>query len=129
MASPKYNSPMISTSPLAKLASNTPGQKSDDMEVDFITKEDPLQKLHQQDIMPELFTVLHDLQVGKLLAKDFDNKLGSIRLRLGNMKQVLRDIPGITETIEDREEKIQSLQVNNQKKLELVEDFNKRIEK
>lgn len=119
------NSPMASTSPMAN--QSTPRQKSpDDMDVDIVPKH--VQKLHNQDIIPELFAILHDLQVGKLLAKDFDNKLGSIRLRLSNMKQTLRDIPGITETIEARQEKIRLLKVSNQKKAELVDEFTKKLD-
>lgn len=98
-----------------------------DMEIDSIPKIDPLQKLQQQELIPELFAILHDLQIGKLLAKDFDNKLGSIRLGLGNMKQYLREIPGITETVEAREQKIEQLKVNNYKKEELIEEFRAQV--
>lgn len=136
MLSPKsgFNSPgPMAQSPLrgnlTPMTNSTSAkpQSPVDMELDTTVKEDQLEKLRQIEIIPELFAILHDLQVGKLLAKDFDNKLGSIRLKLSNMKQYLRDIPGITETIEARHDKIKLLQENNEKKFQLIEKFTQQV--
>lgn len=121
MLSPKYNySPGSLATPKF-----TPGSPKDsNMEIDSVN---PLKKLHQQELLPELFTVLHQLQCGKILAKDFDNHMGGLRLKLDNIKQYLREIPGITESIEDREETIESLEKKNKVKLELLNEYGEKM--
>ncbi|EGV65747.1 hypothetical protein CANTEDRAFT_101353 [Yamadazyma tenuis ATCC 10573] len=91
-------------------------------------KPDQLEKLHQQELIPELFGVLHDLQSGILSAKDFDNQVGGIRLKLANIKQYLRDFPGITESVDTRVERIETLRVNNESKLEVMKTFKEKVE-
>lgn len=105
----------------------------DDMEIDNGENEsegskDPLQNLQSTELLPELFHLLNDLQNGEILAKDFDNNAGSIRLKLTKMRQDLQEVPGINESIEYRESRIQNLKNNNMKKVRFLKNFKETVE-
>lgn len=89
---------------------------------------DEIQKIEQQEIMVELFSILHDLKSFKILAKDFDNKLGVIRSKLNNVKYHLHRIENITESIDEREAKIENTLCNNNKKIDFLNDFKEKVE-
>ncbi|KAK6201222.1 RNA polymerase II transcription mediator complex subunit 9-domain-containing protein [Scheffersomyces amazonensis] len=90
-------------------------------------EDDPIVKLQEIEILPDLFTLLHDLQIGSISAKDFDNNAGSIRLKLSNVRQYLSEIEGINETLKVREAKIDSLKVKNAKKYQFLSKFKSRV--
>lgn len=120
-------SPKMSTSASPpKLKSHSISNTPDLMEVDP-PMVDPLERLSKQELIPELFSILHDLKTDKVKAKDFDNQLGGIRLKLNNIKQYLREVPEVLESIKDREERIENLQQSNTKKLEVLNQFKNRI--
>lgn len=89
---------------------------------------DPLQKLQTTELLPDLYNLLNDLQNGHILAKDFDNNAGSIRLKLSKMKENLQNIPGINESVKARETKIQNLKLSNEKKLHFLNRFKQKVE-
>ena len=89
---------------------------------------DPLQKLQTTELLPDLYNLLNDLQSGQILAKDFDNNAGSIRLKLTKMKQNLQDIPGISESVKFRETRIQNLKLSNEKKAHFLNNFKQKVE-
>lgn len=120
----------------SKPLSNTPKPKQEEersqspvpMEVDEGTTEvDLISKIRQQEVIPELFSILHALRTQKLLVKDFDNKLGSIRLKLNNIKQYLRQIDGITESIEERQQKIKLLIDANEINAKFLQEFKSKL--
>lgn len=89
---------------------------------------DPLQNLQTTELLPDLYNLLNDLQTGHILAKDFDNNAGSIRLKLSKMKQSLQEIPGISESVKFRETRIQNLKLSNEKKAHFLNNFKQRVE-
>ena len=89
---------------------------------------EPLQKLQSTELLPDLYNLLNDLQNGHILAKDFDNNAGSIRLKLSKMKQNLQDIPGISESVKFRETRIQNLKLSNEKKAHFLNKFKQKVE-
>lgn len=82
--------------------------------------EDPLVKLSNIELLPELYNLIHSLQKGELQAKDFDNNAGNIRLKLSNIRQILQDIEGIEESDIERKTKIENLKNNNNRKKEFI---------
>lgn len=118
---------MQSRSPSA-LTLTSKYNSADPMEVDQ-NEYDPLNKLREQEIIPELFGLLHEVESGKLLAKDFINNSGNIRLKINYLKKYLKEIEGITQTTDFRKERIELLEANNKKKLQLLNDFKDNVEK
>lgn len=84
------------------------------------TSPSPLDKIQSVELLPELLNLLHDLQAGKILVKDFDNHAGSIRLKLSTMKQQLQQIENIQQSVEEREFEITKLEENNKQKVEFL---------
>lgn len=118
----------------AKSASPEPTFK-DDMGMDIDTDDnvdesqrDPLQKLQSTELLPELYNLLIDLQNGQILAKDFDNNAGSIRLKIAKIRQSLQEISGISESVKFREAKIQSLKNGNEKKIHFLNKVKQKVE-
>lgn len=91
--------------------------------------DDPIDKMREMEILPDLFNLLHDLQNGTILAKDFDNNAGSLRLKLTTLRQYLQEVEGINELIKSREAKIESLRVNNAKRYEFLSRFKEQVQK
>lgn len=112
-----------------------PQTKSPDhMEIDAppLIPEEPsidiINKLHSLEILPDIFNLLHDLETGAILAKDFDNNAGSIRLKLATLKQYLQEVEGINESIETRTNKIETLRNGNSKKYQFLTRFKEKVE-
>lgn len=91
-------------------------------------QEDSLEKLRGLEILPDLFNLLIELQSGAILAKDFENNAGSIRLKLSKLKQYLKEVDGINETLQARNNKILQLEGSINKKNDLLKSFKKRIQ-
>ncbi|KAK6461621.1 RNA polymerase II transcription mediator complex subunit 9-domain-containing protein [Scheffersomyces coipomensis] len=89
--------------------------------------DDPIVKLQEIEILPDLFTLIHNLKIGNISAKDFDNNAGSIRLKLSNIKQYLSEIDGINETLKARSIKIDNLKFNNGKKYQFLNKFKSKV--
>lgn len=127
----KLNSPAptgmdISRNESSPLKSETPmdvdmdeNQENEDHEED----EGPLTKLEKIELLPELYNLIHSLQNGEILAKDFDNNAGNIRLKLSVIRQTLQDIEGIEELVSEREAKIASLKSLNTRKRDFLNNF------
>lgn len=80
----------------------------------------PSDKLQNIELLRELLNLLHDLQSGKNLVKDFDNHAGSIRLKLSTIKSQLLQIENINQSLEQRELEIKNLEENNRRKVEFL---------
>lgn len=87
-----------------------------------MSKSDLLQseKLQNVELLRELLNLLHDLQTGKNLVKDFDNHAGSIRLKLSTIKSQLLQIENINQTLEERELEIKKLEDSNRKRVDFL---------
>ncbi|ODV80741.1 uncharacterized protein CANTADRAFT_29870, partial [Suhomyces tanzawaensis NRRL Y-17324] len=96
--------------------------ENDDDEADVI------QKLHNLEVLPDLFNLLHDLDSGVLLARDIDKHSGSIRLKFATLKQYLQEVEGINETIGERKARIEGLSRSNQRKCEFLARVGSRVE-
>lgn len=92
-------------------------------------RESPLDKVEAIELLPNLFTLLHQLEKGELQPKDFYNHAGTIRMKLNNMKQLLTEIDGICEPVSDREAKIAKMKESNQRKVEFINAFRNRVAK
>lgn len=89
---------------------------------------DLLQKLQTTELLPELYNLLNDLQNGHILAKDFDNNAGSIRLKINKIRQNLQEIIGINESVKFREARIQNLKHSNERKSHFLNKFRQKVE-
>lgn len=102
------------------------------MEIDVPSRKDSyddelVQKLSTIELLPELFSLLHSLQMGELQAKDFDNNIGVIRQKLSNIRQILLEVEGIEEPLKDREARIQVLRESNESKRRFLEQLKQNI--
>lgn len=113
-----------------KLSSESPRKSPDAMEIDIKEEEDEdvVSKLRDVEVLPQLFSLLHDLDTGVISVRDFDNNAGSVRLKLNTLKQYLQEVEGINESIEVRKTKIDALKENNLKKEELLQRFRSKVE-
>lgn len=88
---------------------------------------EPLQRLHEVELLPDLFALLHSLQKGDIQAKDFDNNAGAIRLKVGSIRDHLFSMEGICETVEDREQQISDLRRCNNEKVAFLRLFREQV--
>ena len=87
---------------------------------------DPIEKMRSLEILPDLFNLLYDLnneENSKVTPKDFDKYLGSLRLKLSNLKNLMLEVEGINETLSYTLDKIESLKQNNIKKEAFLLNF------
>ncbi|KGQ82355.1 hypothetical protein MEO_05305 [Candida albicans P94015] len=87
---------------------------------------DPIEKMRSLEILPDLFNLLYDLnneENSKVTPKDFDKYLGSLRLKLSNLKNLMSEVEGINETLSYTLDKIESLKQNNMKKEAFLSNF------
>lgn len=91
-------------------------------------REEPLAKLAQIELVPEVYGLLQGLQQGLLQAKDFDNHAGNVRLKLALVRQLLEQIEGISESVDARETRIEALEKNNARKREVLADLRAKVE-
>lgn len=88
---------------------------------------DPLKKLADIELLPDLFALLQSLEKGDMQPKDFDNNAGTIRLKVNNVRQYLQEVEGISETVSEREKKIKTIEESNEKKVEFLSQFRERV--
>ncbi|CAN3355643.1 hypothetical protein DICA3_B13740 [Diutina catenulata] len=116
------NTPAV-PSPLANVVSGK-GKDSGTSE-----ESDAIEKLKDFELLPTLYNLLQDLESGHIKAKDFDNSAGSLRLKLGIIRQYLSQIEGIGETVKLRESRISSLHLKNREKGQILANLKERIAK
>lgn len=90
---------------------------------------DPLQKLADIELLPDLFALMQSLENGEIQAKDFDNNAGAIRLKVSNIWLYLHEVDGICETVEEREKKIASIRHCNSEKIAFLKLFQEQVVK
>ena len=86
-----------------------------------------LRILAETSLLPDVFILLLQLRDEEILAKDFDNNAGSIRLKLARMREALRDTEGLGESLSLREERIQKQKDINQRKTSVIDTFKQKI--
>lgn len=89
--------------------------------------EDPLQKLQEVELLPDLFTFMQSLERGEIQAKDFDNNAGAIRLKVSSMRNYLQSVEGICETVEEREKQIVAIRNGNNEKVAFLRLFREQV--
>lgn len=90
---------------------------------------DTIGRLRDLEILPELFSLLHDLQNGAIVAKDFDNNAGSLRLKLAALKQLLQEVDGISDSGDAQRASIEALAVRNDRKRQFLQSFRERVQR
>lgn len=88
---------------------------------------DPLQKLQDVELLPDLFALIQSLEKGDIQAKDFDNYAGAIRLKVGSIRNYLQSVEGICETVEEREKKIVAIRHCNNEKVGFLRLFREQV--
>lgn len=110
--------------------SEEPKDIEDKVEVNVDSQESELlalQKAEMIELLPNLFTLLQQLEKGELQPKDFDNHAGTIRIKLNEMRHLLLEIDGICEPVSDRLEKIDAIRESNLRKKEFIQAFHERV--
>ncbi|KAL6450423.1 hypothetical protein SBY92_004629 [Candida maltosa Xu316] len=93
-------------------------------------EKDPIQKMRSMEILPDLYNLMYDLNNKdntKVTAKDFDKYLGSLRLKLNNLKNLMQQVDGIGEDLTNTMGKIETLQKNNYSKQNFLADFKAKV--
>lgn len=83
------------------------------------------------EILPDLFNLLYELNNSsntKVTAKDFDKYLGSLRLKLGNIKNSMQQIDNINETLVNTFDKIEKLEQNNNNKQNFLLQLKQKVD-
>lgn len=88
---------------------------------------DPIQKLSDIELLPDLFALIQSLEKGDIQPKDFNNNAGTIRLKANNIRQYLQEVDGICESVNERQEKIKTIRESNEKKVEFLSSFRARV--
>mgnify|MGYP000032437017 CR=1 FL=1 len=90
-------------------------------------QDDPLAKIKQIQLLPELYNILFDFTNGKIHPRDFDKHIGNLRSKLDNLKLYILEIDGIDVTPEIMMNEINRLKENNVKKQTLLNSFRNKI--
>lgn len=98
-------------------------ENENDEERDNSGTESPVHTLKQIKLLPELFSLFTELLRGELLVREFGNSAGSIRLKLGKMRDIIGSIDGIDESLRHRQRKIEGLKKGIQRKKAFLDDF------
>lgn len=88
---------------------------------------DPIQKLADIELLPDLFVLIQSLEKGDIQPKDFNNNAGTIRLKTNNIRQYLQEVDGICESVNERQERIKTIRESNEKKVEFLSLFRARV--
>lgn len=88
---------------------------------------DPLQKLSDIELLPDLFALIQSLEKGDIQPKDFGNNAGTMRLKVTNVRQYLQEVDGIYETVGERLKRIETIREANEKKVEFLSGFRERV--
>lgn len=79
------------------------------------------------ELLPDLFVLLQQLESGEIQAKDFENNSGTIRVKINKLRQHLMQVEGICESVSEREEKIESIRLENERKEKFLASFKERV--
>lgn len=109
-----------------------PGIAANAAETTDTTKKDAaeasaLEKVRQMELLPELFELLLDIELGEMQAKDFYNNLGTTRLKINTLIQRLQNLDGICDSIKDQEEQIQTLVESKSAKTKNIQQFREQV--
>lgn len=86
-----------------------------------------LLKIRSTELLPELFGLLLDIEQGQMQAKDFDNNLGTTRLKIETLILRLKDLEGICDSIRDQKTRVLSLLESKKAKKELLNEFREQV--
>lgn len=87
----------------------------------------PVAILGRPRLLPELFSILQQVENGELKPQDFEKNSGSIRLALDSIRKALMETDGICETIEEREQRIALLEACSKNKAAFLADFKTKV--
>ncbi|CAK9442222.1 uncharacterized protein LODBEIA_P59650 [Lodderomyces beijingensis] len=91
-------------------------------------EDDPIAKIAEIELLPELYSLLFDITNGNKQAKDFDKYVGALRLKLAKLKSSIQEIEGLDESPETTKAKIHRLRENNLQKRLLLDSFRRRVD-
>ncbi|KAG5419481.1 hypothetical protein I9W82_003248 [Candida metapsilosis] len=89
--------------------------------------DDPLSKIKQVQLLPELYDILFNFTSGSIHPRDFDKHIGNLRSKLNNLKSYISEIEGIDVTPEMMMNDINRLKENNAKKQNLINTFRDKV--
>lgn len=89
--------------------------------------DDPLSKIKQVQLLPELYDILFNFTNGSIHPRDFDKHIGNLRSKLNNLKLYILEIEGIDVTPEMMMNDINRLKENNAKKQNLINTFRDKV--
>lgn len=112
-----------------KVASDSAIDKPPSITTDanIVNKEDPLAKINQIQLLPELYSILFDFTNGKIHPRDFDKYIANLRSKLNNLKLYILEIDGIDVSPETMMNEINQLKENNSKKQSLLDSFKDKV--
>lgn len=94
---------------------------------DESAEKSPLLEVRAIELLPELFGLLLDFERGDVQTKDFDNNLGTIRLKISMLVQKLQSLEGVCDSIKDQESSIQKLNESIKAKRDFSREFKQKI--
>ncbi|KAI5959772.1 uncharacterized protein KGF55_005004 [Candida pseudojiufengensis] len=83
-------------------------------------EDDPIIKIKQIELLPDLYKILYNISQNKASSKDFVNLSSLTRSKINNLKNIIKEIDGINISPNIMMEKIQLIHENNLKKQELM---------
>ena len=88
----------------------------------------PIDKIKQIQIMPELTKLLLEVNNGTKQAKDFDKLIGGLRLKISKLRQHVLEIEGIEDSPESMKAQIEKLKQDNQRKQVALQEFKEKVD-
>lgn len=100
-------------------------------------REQIIKEVHRLEILPVLIDILSSFSANKVNVKDLDNEFGTIRVRLGKLKEVLQSVEGLgipmaekTKNLGTVEDLIRcKLDILESVRIHLKEKINREVEK
>lgn len=92
------------------------------------TEYNPIDKIKQIQIMPELTKLLLEVNNGTKQAKDFDKLIGGLRLKISKLRQHVLEIEGIEDSPESMKAQIEKLKQDNQRKQVALQEFKEKVD-
>ncbi|KAI5970189.1 hypothetical protein CANMA_000800 [Candida margitis] len=90
-------------------------------------EDDPLEKIKQVQLLPEIYSLLFDVSNGKIQPRDFDKHIGTLRSKLNNLRSYISEVEGIDVAPETMMREINWLKENNLKKQNLLSSFRDKV--
>lgn len=87
----------------------------------------PLLEVRAIELLPELFGLLLEFDRGDVQTKDFDNSLGTVRLKISLLIQKLQNLDGICDSIADQKASIEKLKESIRVKAAFSSEFNQKV--